>query len=105
MLTRLCPKSCWSVWSYWFLRALLIEIQANKEWIIAQTADGTAIKRQKLLELSQSPFLMERLIDLNTPIFHISTSTNTNLKLAIKSFNIDKYINSLGAEEISVYCA
>ncbi|AVF73642.1 hypothetical protein NB568_13215 [Vibrio alginolyticus] len=87
------------------LRALLIEIQANKEWVIAQKSGGKAVKRRKLLELSQSPFLMKRLIDLNTPIFHISKSTNTNLKLAIKSFNIDKYINSLGAEEISVYCA
>jgi hypothetical protein len=48
---------------------------------------------------------MKRLIDLNTPLLHISISTNTNLKLAIKSFNIDKYINNLGAEEISVYCA
>ncbi|MFH4501174.1 hypothetical protein WKI01_03510 [Vibrio alginolyticus] len=80
-------------------------MQANNEWVIAQKSGGKAVKRQKLLELSQSPFLMERLIDLNTPIFHISTSTNTNLKLAIKSFNIDKYINSLGAEEISVYWA
>ncbi|EGR2321283.1 hypothetical protein SN13_01990 [Vibrio alginolyticus] len=73
-------------------------MQANKEWLIAQTAKTIGIK-------SRPFFLMKRLIDLNTPLLHISISTNTNLKLAIKSFNIDKYINSLGAEEISVYCA
>ncbi|CAL6169067.1 hypothetical protein V12G01_07023 [Vibrio alginolyticus 12G01] len=38
------------------LRALLIEIQANKEWVIAQKSGGKAVKRRKLLELSQGPF-------------------------------------------------
>lgn len=60
MLTRLCPKACWSVCCYWLLRALLIEMQANKEWVIAQKSGGKAIKRQKLLELSQGPFFNEK---------------------------------------------
>ncbi len=60
MLTRLCPKVCWSVCCYWLLHALLIEMQANKEWVIAQKSGGKAIKRQKLLELSQGSFFNEK---------------------------------------------